>query len=129
MTPGKHGDMSVFTEGTHGDPQTKLLWTIDDEGAHFVKEEMPWDSSRNMPSHTNISDNAYFAGEAWRTGPNEITINSGSRGFGYNRQVAQKLEGADLEAYNSAMQARYDRSVEYFKSLGFDVKQVPLGQR
>ncbi len=129
VTPGKHGDFSQYPFGTRGDAKTKLLWTIDDQGAHFVPEKMDWDSSRGMPSHTNISDSAFFAGEAWRTGPNEITINAGSGAFGYNRQYAQSLTGEALEAYKAAMQARFDRAVEYFRQSGFEVKQIPLTER
>lgn len=129
VTPGVHGDFNRFPLGTHGDFETKLLWTIDDQGAHFVPEDMVWDSTRKMPSHTNISDTAYFGGEAWRTGPNEITINAGSGAFGYNAREASKLQGEALEQYVAAAQARYDRAAAYFRELGFEVKQVPLTQR
>ena len=129
MTPGVHDDFNQYTIGTHGDYETKLLWMIDDQGAHFVPEDMFWDSSRKRPSHTNISDSAYFGGEAWRTGPNEITINAGSGAFGYNRDYAKSLTGEALEAYKSAMQARFDRAAEYFKDLGFEVKTIPLAER
>jgi type III secretion translocon protein HrpF len=129
VTVGKHGDLNALPIGVHGDDSTKLLWTVDKEGAHFVPETKPWDSSRGIPSHTNISDDAYFAGEAWRTGTNEITINSGSRAFGYNWQTGNKLTGVKKSAYMAEMQNRYNRAVEYFESFGLKVKVVPLGER
>jgi hypothetical protein len=130
VTIGVHGDFNSLPLGTPGDASTKLLWTIDDKGGHFVPETMPWDSSRGIPSHTNISpDTAYFAGEAWRTGPNEITINSGSRGYGYNWQTARDLTGDEKAAYVEAMQARYDRAAQFLREAGFEVKVTPLGQR
>jgi hypothetical protein len=129
VTVGKHGDLNALPNGVHGDNGTKLLWTVDKEGAHFVPETKTWDSSRRMPSHTNISDDAYFAGEAWRTGTNEITINSGSRAFGYNWQTGKKLTGAEKSAYMAEMQSRYNRATEYFESLGLKVKVMPLGER
>jgi WXG100 family type VII secretion target len=129
VTPGVHGDFNQFSIGTRGDFDTKLLWTIDDQGAHFVPEHMLWDSTRKMPSHTNISDAAYFGGEAWRTGPNEVTINAGSGAFGYNRDYAKSLTGEAMERYVADMQARFDRAAEYFRQLGFEVRTIPLTER
>jgi len=130
VTPGVHGDFNDYPFGVRGDERTKLLWTIDDQGAHFVPENtLRWDSSRGRPSHTNISDAAYFGGEAWRTGPNEITINAGSGAFGYNRSVANSLTGEALDDYLAATQARFDRAAEYFRELGFEVKQIGLAER
>jgi hypothetical protein len=115
--------------GTRGDLATKLLWTIDDQGAHFIPEGLQWDSSRGCPSHTNLSDAAYSGGEAWRTGPNEITINAASGAFGYSQRVANSLTGEAVEAYKAAMQVRFDQAAEYFRQLGFDVKTNPLTER
>jgi WXG100 family type VII secretion target len=129
VTPGVHGDFNQYAVGTPGDFKTKLLWTIDDQGAHFVPEDMYWDTTRLRPSHTNISDKAYFGGEAWRTGPNEITINAGSGAFGYNQRIANSLTGEALQAYKAAMQVRFDRAAEYFRQLGFEVKTIPLTER
>jgi hypothetical protein len=129
VTPGVHGEFTQYQLGTRGNPDTKLLWAIDDQGAHFVPERMDWDSTRGVPSHTNLSGTAYFGGEAWRTGPNEITINAGSGAFGYNREVAKGLSGETLDAYLAGMQARFDRAAEYFRQLGFEVKQIPLTER
>jgi hypothetical protein len=129
VTPGVHGDFNQYAIGTPGDFKTKLLWTIDDQGAHFVPEDMYWDTTRLRPSHTNISDKAYFGGEAWRTGPNEITINAASGAFGYSQRVANSLTGEAVEAYKAAMQVRFDQAAEYFRQLGFDVKTNPLTER
>jgi len=129
VTPGVHGDFNQYSFGTPGDFDTKLLWTIDDQGAHFVPEKMNWDSTRGVPSHTNISDSAYFGGEAWRTGPNEVTINAASGAFGYNRRYASTLSGEALEAYEAGMRTRFDQAAEYFRQLGFEVKQIPLTER
>jgi WXG100 family type VII secretion target len=129
VTPGVHGDFNQYAIGTPGDFKTKLLWTIDDQGAHFVPEDMYWDTTRLRPSHTNISDKAYFGGEAWRTGPNEITINAASGAFGYSQRVANSLTGEAVEAYKAAMQVRFDQAAEYFRQLGFDVKTNPLAER
>jgi hypothetical protein len=130
VTPGVHGDFNQYPLGLRGDESTKLLWTIDDQGAHFVPENtLRWDSSRGRPSHTNVSDTAYFGGEAWRTGPNEITLNAGSGAFGYNRNIANSLTGEALDDYLAATQARFDRAAEYFRQLGFEVKQIPLTER
>jgi hypothetical protein len=82
-----------------------------------------------VPSHTNISDSAYFGGEAWRTGSNEVTINAASGAFGYNRRYASTLSGEALEAYEAGMRTRFDQAAEYFRQLGFEVKQIPLTER
>jgi len=129
VTPRVHGDFNQYPFGTRGDLATKLLWTIDDFGAHFVPEGLQWDSSRGYPSHTNISPSAYSGGEAWRTGANEITINAGSSSFGYNAMYAETLSGQALEAYKAEMQARFDRAAGYFRQLGFEVKVIPLTER
>ncbi|MFZ2486846.1 MAG: hypothetical protein WAZ19_01890 [Anaerolineae bacterium] len=128
VTPRIHGDFNQYNLGVVGDKSTKLLWTIDDKGAHFIPEVFEWNSSRHMPSHTNISESAYFAGEAWRTGPNEITINASSRAYGYNWQIAGKLTGDDLALYLVSTQARFDAAVEYFRKLGFMVQRIPFKQ-
>jgi hypothetical protein len=76
-----------------------------------------------------MSDTAYFGGEAWRTGPNEITINAGSGAFGYNQRQAASLSGEALDEYRVATQTRFDRAAEYFRELGFEVKMIPLTER
>ena len=130
VTPNIHGDFTQYEFGIRGDAKTKLLWTIDEHGAHFVPEYgVEWPGTRGFPSHTNISETAYFGGEAWRTGPNEITINAGSGAFGYNRIYAKTLGIEDLTAYVTVMQQRFDQAAEYFKQLGFEVKVIPLTER
>lgn len=110
----------LLPTGLLGDPATKLLWTIDDEGCHFIREDQPWDSARGMPSHTNLSLRAYAGGEAWRTGPNRVTINAASRAFGYNRDSPEMLAEA---------QARYEAAVRYMQALGLEVIALPFGTR
>lgn len=129
VTPRVHGDFNQYPFGARGGLATKLLWTIDDMGAHFVPEGLQWGSSRGYPSHTNMSYSAYSGGEAWRTGPNEITINAGSSSFGYNPMYAEVLTGQALEAYKAETQARLDRAASYFRLLGFEVQVIPFIER
>jgi hypothetical protein len=98
--------------------RTKLLWTIDDRGAHFVLEQRPWNSSRGIVSHNNLSVQAYFGGEAWRTGHNEMTINAACRAFGYSR---------DHPAAEN--ERRYAAAVKYLRDQGLKVNARPLGTR
>jgi hypothetical protein len=100
---------------------TKLLWTIDDAGAHFALEQQVWDSSRGIVSHFNISQQAFFGGEAWRTGTNKLTINAASRAFGYNRDFP-----ADLFAEAAT---RYQAAMRYFHQYGLEVTAVAWGKR
>jgi hypothetical protein len=129
VTVGKNGDFNDLPFGKPGDKSTTLLWTIDKSGVHFVPEQTPWDSSRGIPSHTNISDQAYFAGEAWRTGDGQVTLNTGSRAFGYNWQTAESLTGDSQVEYLTEMQLRYSAAIQYMESLGLTVTPIPLGQR
>ena len=129
VTVGKNGNFNDLPLGTPGDKSTTLLWTVDKNGVNFVPEQTAWDSSRGIPSHTNISNEAYFAGEAWRTADGTVTLNTGSRAFGYNWQTAGDLSGGDLTSYLTEMQARYDGSVQYMESLGLKVNPTPLGER
>jgi hypothetical protein len=129
VTPRVHGDFNRYPIGTRGDLATKLLWTIDDAGAHFVPEGLQWNSSRGYPSHTNMSYSAYAGGDAWRTGPNELTINAGSSSFGYNAMYAETLSGQALETYRAEMQARFDRAAGYLRLLGFEVRVIPIIER
>ena len=46
VRPGVHGDFNQYPIGKRGDLATKLLWTIDDQGAHFIPEGLQWDSSQ-----------------------------------------------------------------------------------
>jgi hypothetical protein len=107
--------------GFRGDPATRLLWTADDRGVNFAVEMQPWDSGRGIPTHTNISEQAYAGGEAWRTGPNQITVSAASRAFGFNRELPSLLLAEAA--------ARYDAAVQFLRSIGLDVTAIPFGQR
>jgi hypothetical protein len=107
--------------GFRGDPATRLLWTADDRGINFAVEMQPWDSGRGIPTHTNISQQAYAGGEAWRTGPNHLTVSSASRAFGFNDQLSPELFAEAA--------ARYEAAVGFLRSLGFEVTQLPFGTR
>ena len=107
--------------GNHEDWFLPLIWTVDDEGAHFVLEQIPWESLRGHPSHTNLSRAAYFGGEAWRTGENQFTINGASQDFGYSRDApSSKME---------ELEKRYAAAIRYMTLQGIKVKALPLGTR
>jgi hypothetical protein len=107
--------------GFSGDPYTKLLWTADERGINFTVEMQPWPSSRGIPTHTDLSQRAYAAGEAWRTGQNQLTINAASRFFGFNRDLPASLF--------AEARTRYESVVQFLRSLGIDVIAIPFGQR
>jgi hypothetical protein len=71
-----------------------------------------------------MSSQAYAAGEAWRTGENQLTISSASRAFGYNADIMPAGSAAYLEAL-----ARYEAAILYLRNLGFDVNALPFGER
>jgi hypothetical protein len=87
------GKPSNPASGTQGESSTRGLWTVDQRGANFLLENQAWDSDRGIPTHVNISTQAYSGGEFWRTGTDKITISSASRAFGYN----DKLSSVDHE--------------------------------
>ena len=107
--------------GFPGDPNTRLLWTADERGVNFAVEMQTWDSGRAIPTHTNLSEQAYAAGEAWRTGPDQLTMTSASRAFGFNDQL-----GVDLFAEASM---RYESAVSFVRSLGIDANGLLFGWR
>jgi hypothetical protein len=104
-----------------GDPNTRLLWTADERGVNFATEMQTWDSGRGIPAHTNLSEQAYAAGEARRTGPNQLTMTSASRAYGFNDRL-----GVELFAEAAA---RYESAVSLLRSLGIDVTALPFGLR
>ena len=112
------GQPSDPATGFWGDSSTKLLWTIDEQGAQFVVEDTPWPSSgREIPSHTNLSQQADAGGEAWHTGPDQLRISAASRAYGYNWQEP----GTWLEA-----SARYNASIQYLRDLRIDYRSITL---
>ena len=110
----KEGRFSHVTIGKHGDKETRYLWTIDDRGINCALARTPFDTPRGHITHTNISQTARFAGEAWFTGSREVTINAHSGRFGDKAK---------------ATEAQYEAAVEYWERLGYTVTAVPLGQR
>ena len=101
--------------------KTKLLWTFDERGVNFIEESKRWDSMRGIITHANISRQAYFGGEAWRTGENELTINGASRYFGYNRDFPVALiEEAEK---------RYKAAISRLQAQNLKVIARPLGTR
>ena len=122
-------DLNSLPIGTRGDGQSVLLWTADDRGVNFVPEQTSWPTSRvsrlnpdtTIVPHTNLSRGAFAGGEAWRTGPGQITITPASGAYGYNAGLAEPLlEEAGL---------RYDAAVEFLRDLGVDVTALPFGPR
>ena len=115
------GASTNSAEGFPGDPNTRLLWTADERGVNFALEMQPWDSGRGIPTHTNVSQQAYAAGEAWRTGPDQLTVTAASRAYGFNDKLG-------VEIFAEAA-ARYESAMNFLRSLGIDVKALPFGLR
>ena len=123
-------DLNSLPLGTRGDGQTVLLWTADDRGVNFVPEQTSWPTSRvstlnpdtTIVSHTNLSRGAYAGGEAWRTGPDELTISSASGAYGSNPRTltAELLEEGG---------ARYEAVARFLADLGLDGTALPFGTR
>lgn len=97
--------------------------------SHFVPEQTSWPTSwpsmvnphTAVVSHSKLSSSAYAGGEAWRTGPNQLTITSASGAFGYNRDLP-----ASLLAQGGV---RYNAVVDFLRCLGLDITAVPFGPR
>ncbi len=119
VTLGKGGNFNSLPLGTKGDLGTRLLWTIDERGVNFIPEQTPWETSRKMVSHTNISEQAYAGGEAWRTGENEIVINSHSGAFGRRSSRPETLAEGE---------ARYNLAIQAMKDAGLKVTARPYGE-
>ncbi len=100
--------------GTHGDAATKYLWTIDDRGINTALEQIPFDTPRGNIVHSNLSSEAYFAGEAWFTSPTEVVINAGSGRWGDRSGVTQ---------------AMWEAATQLWENLGYTVEALPLGTR
>lgn len=100
--------------GQHGQKETTYLWTIDERGINIGLEQTPFPTSRRNIVHSNISKEAYIAGELWFISESEIIINAGSGRFGYG-------SGATLEQWNTA--------IEFWQTLGYKVNAVPFNKR
>jgi len=110
----RDGKFTHVVQGKHGDKATKYLWTIDDRGINCALEQTPMSNARGNITHTNISLLARFAGEAWFTGSDRVTINGHSGRFGDRA---------------SATPSQYEAATEYWERLGYKVTAIPLGQR
>lgn len=104
--------------GTAGEKETMYLWTIDKRGLNIALETTAFPTPRGNIVHSNISSEAAIAGEAWFTGPGEVTINSNSGRFG---MTPEGNGGASLEQYNAA--------ISFWKSLGYKVKPKKFGEK
>jgi hypothetical protein len=100
--------------GTHGDDATRYLWTIDNRGVNLAFEHTTFPTPRGYLVHSNLSSEAYFAGEAWFVGPNEVVINAGSGRWGDRSGVTQ---------------AMWDAAIRIWEGLGYIVRTLPLGER
>jgi hypothetical protein len=130
FTPGRNEDVLIgpaqglqsstgapfqnVVTGAHNDPETKYLWTIDERGINIALEKTPFPTRRGFIVHTNLSTRAAFGGEAWFGSDNSVTINAGSGRFGAN---AGRTE------------AQWSAAAGYWRSLGYRVNQIPLGDR
>lgn len=108
------GRFENVTLGKHGDKETRYFWTIDDRGINVAPSRTPFPTPRGHITHTNISRTARFAGEAWFTARDQVTINAHSGRFGDRAQITD---------------TRYEAAAEYWERLGYKVKVVPLGRR
>jgi hypothetical protein len=108
------GLFTNVTHGTHGDAQSKYLWTIDHRGVNAAPEMTPFPTPRGNIVHTNLSSEASIGGEAWFGPNNSVTINAGSGRFG---------DGAGITP------GQWDAASQYWRNLGYDVTPIPFGQR
>lgn len=97
-----------------GIANAKYLWTIDNRGINVAREQTPFATKRGFIVHSNISSAASIGGEAWFTGPGEVTINAGSGRYGYN---------------GGASGAQWLEAISYWRGLGYKVTRVPFKQR
>jgi hypothetical protein len=107
----------LFTDvrhGTHGDLDSKYLWTIDHRGVNVAHELTPFPTPRGNIVHSNISSEASIGGEAWFGPNNSVTINAGSGRFGDAAGITR---------------GQWDAASQYWSNLGYNVTPIPYGQR
>jgi RHS repeat-associated protein len=109
------GQFQNVTRGTHGDPRTTYLWTVDQRGLNLALERTPFSTPRGYIVHSNLSKEASIGGEAWFVGENEVVINAGSGRFGAGQG------GATLEQWKAA--------IEFWERLGYKVRAITFGNR
>lgn len=107
------GRFRDVVEGSRGDPDSKYLWTLDDRGINIALENTPFPTPRGVIVHSNISDEAYIAGEAWFQG-DHVIINAGSGRFGDRSGVPARV---------------FQGAIRYWQHLGYEVEAIPFGKR
>ena len=100
--------------GSHGEPATKYLWTIDERGINVALEQTEFPTKRKHIVHTNLSSEASIGGEAWFNGDRAVTINAGSGRFGDKAGVTPQ---------------QWEATIKMWESLGYKVKALPVGSR
>jgi len=124
--------------GDYGKREHKYLFTVDTRGINILREHTPFPTPRGMVVHTNISAKAVVAGECWfrpgRNGGDLATINAGSKRFPLQEPLEWDEASllwrlpADGAAY-AALTLQWQRVAQLWVSLGYEVEQIPLGQR
>lgn len=107
------GRFRRVAEGTRGDRDNKYLWTLDHRGINIALENTPFPTPRGVIVHSNLSAEAYIAGEAWFRG-DRVIINAGSGRFG-------DRSGVPSRAFQGA--------IRYWQHLGYEVEAIPFGKR
>jgi hypothetical protein len=100
--------------GKYKDSNFTYLWTIDERGINVAYEKTPFPTPRGNVVHSNISKEAYIAGELWFTSENEIIINAGSGRFGDGA-------GITIEQWQTA--------IEFWETIGYNVTPIEFGKR
>ena len=121
--------------GDYGKREHKYLFTVDARGINILREHTPFPTPRGMVVHTNISAKAVVAGECWFRPGDLATINAGSKRFPLQEplewdesSLLWRLPAADGAAY-AALALQWQRVAQLWVSLGYEVEQIPLGQR
>ena len=121
LIDAKHGLQSRTTSrfddvttGSHGAPESKYLWTIDERGLNVALEKTPFPTPRGNIVHTNLSRRASIGGEAWFESTDTVVINAGSGRFGDAAGITPKQWAA---------------GIRYWEDLGYKVKSIPFGSR
>lgn len=114
LQSSKAGVFNNVKMGTHGDPNTRYLWTVDERGINIAWEKTPFPTDRGNIVHTNVSSEASMAGEAWFGPNNTVTINADSGRFGYQ---------------SGAPKQNWDAAVRYWERLGYKVNVIPYGEK
>ena len=107
------GRFRNVVEGTRGDRDSKYLWSLDHRGINIALENTPFPTPRGVIVHSNLSSEAYIAGEAWFQG-DRVIINAGSGRFGDRSGVPARV---------------FQGAIRYWQHLGYEVEAIPFGKR